>query len=114
MPGVAVTCMATETESGTGLTGHVRGVTVTTLACLGGVAAAVLGGAIVGTGVEAASDTRTLMFVVAAIAGQYPVLKAIGVDIADFGPKDHLYVAFMTFTLWFITFAILLTTGASL
>jgi hypothetical protein len=106
--------MATETESGTGLTGHVRGVTVTTLACLGGVAAAVLGGVVVGTGVEAASDTRALAFVVAAVVGQYPVLKAIGVDVADFGAKDHLYVAFMTVTLWFITFAILLTTGASI
>jgi hypothetical protein len=106
--------MATETEPGTGLTGHVRGVTVTTLACLGGVAAAVLAAVVVGTGAEAASDMRALAFVVAAVAGQYPVLKLIGVDVADFGAKDHLYVAFMTFTLWFITFAILLTTGATL
>jgi len=106
--------MATETETGTGLSGHVRGVTVTTLACLGGVVAAVAAGAIVGTGAEAAADTRVLAFLVAAIAGQYPVLKAIGVDISDFGAKDHLYVAFMTFTLWFIAFTILLTTGAAL
>jgi len=112
MPAVAVSCMATETQ--TGLTGHVRGVTVTTLACLGGVVAAVAAGVVVGTAPEAASDVRALAFLVAAIGGQYPVLKAVGVDIDDFGPKDHLYVAFMTFTLWFITFAILLTTGVSL
>jgi len=106
--------MATETDPGTDLTGHVRGVTVTTLACLGGVAAAVVAGVVVGTSPEAASDTRALAFLVAAIAGQYPLLKAIGVDVSDFGAKDHLYVAFMTFTLWFITFAILLTSGATL
>ncbi|MFB6196068.1 MAG: hypothetical protein ABEI80_07840 [Haloplanus sp.] len=104
--------MATETQ--TGLSGHVRGVTVTTLACLGGVVAAVVAGVVVGTGAAAASDLRALAFLVAAIAGQYPVLKAVGVDVSEFGAKDHLYVAFMTFTLWFITFAILLTTGASL
>jgi hypothetical protein len=106
--------MATETQTETGLSSHVRGVTVTTLACLGGVAAALAAGVVVGTGAEAASDVRALVLAAAAVAGQYPVLKAIGVDVSDFGPKDHLYVAFMTFTLWFITFAILLTTGVSL
>jgi P pilus assembly chaperone PapD len=104
--------MATETQ--TGLSGHVRGVTVTTLACLAGVAASLAAVAVVGTSPEAASDTRSLAFLVAAVAGQYPLLKAVGVDVSDFGAKDHLYVAFMTFTLWFISFAILLTTGATL
>ncbi|AZH26873.1 EMC6-like membrane protein [Haloplanus aerogenes] len=106
--------MATETQTEAGLSGHVRGVTVTTLACLGGVAAAVAASVVVGTGQEAASDPLALIFMVAAVAVQYPVLRLIGVDVADFGAKDHLYVGFMTFTLWFITFAILLTTGASL
>jgi len=104
--------MATETQAG--LSGHIRGVTVTTLACLGGLVAAVVAGVVVGTHPEAAGDTRSLAFLVAAIAGQYPVLKAVGVDISDFGAKDHLYVAFMTFALWFITFAILLTSGVAL
>ncbi|WP_299335178.1 hypothetical protein [Haloplanus sp.] len=103
--------MATETQ--TGLSGHVRGVTVTTLACLAGVGASVAAAVVVGTSPEAASDTRALAFLVAAVVGQYPLLKAIGVDVSDFGAKDHLYVAFMTFTLWFISFAILLTTGAT-
>jgi len=106
--------MATETQTEAGLSDHVRGVTVTTLACLAGVAAALAGGVIVGTGAEAASDVRTLAFVVAAVAGQYPLLKVIGVGVDDFGAKDHLYVAFMTFTLWFVTYTILLTTGVSL
>lgn len=104
--------MATETQAG--LSGHVRGVTVTTLACLAGVAASLAAAAIIGTSPEAASDTRALAFLVVAVTGQYPLLKAVGVDISDFGAKDHLYVAFMTFTLWFISFAILLTTGATI
>jgi hypothetical protein len=104
--------MATETQ--TGLTGHVRGVTVTTLACLAGVVASVAAAVVVGTSPEAASDIRALAFLLAAVVGQYPLLTAVGVDVSDFGAKDHLYVAFMTFTLWFISFAILLTTGATL
>jgi hypothetical protein len=111
MPGTGVKGMATETQSG--LTGHVRGVTVTTLACLAGIAAAVAASAVVGTGSGAANDPRALAALAVAVAVQYPVLRVVGVDVADFGAKDHLYVAFMTFTLWFITFAILLTTGAS-
>ncbi|MFB6108947.1 MAG: hypothetical protein ABEJ82_08945 [Haloplanus sp.] len=104
--------MATETQAG--LTGHVRGVTVTTLACLAGVAAAVVSGVVVGTAPAAATDRRAVAVLVAFVAGQYPVLKVIGVDVGDFGAKDHLYVVFMTFALWFITFTILLTSGASL
>jgi len=114
MPADAETCMATETQTETGLSGHIRGVTVTTLACLGGVTAAFAASVVVGTGQEAAADPFAAVFTVAAVAVQYPVLKAIGVDVSDFGAKDHLYVGFMTFTLWFITYAILLTTGASL
>jgi hypothetical protein len=104
--------MATETQ--TGLTGHVRGVTVTTLACLGGVAAALAAAVIVGTSAAAATNTQAVLPAVAAVAIQYPLLKAIGVDTGEFGAKDHLYIGFMTLTLWFITYAILLTTGASL
>jgi uncharacterized membrane protein len=100
--------MATETQ--TGLSGHLRGVTVTTLACLAGIAAGLA------SDVVAASATdRIAVFVVAAfVAVQYPVLRVLGVDVADFGVKDHLYVTFMTVALWFISYAILLETGASI
>ena len=46
--------MATETEQG--LSGHLRGVTVTTLACLAGVVAALVSGVVFGTTVEAAEN----------------------------------------------------------
>ena len=50
--------MATETQ--TGLSKHLRGVTVTTLACLAGIAAAVASGVVVGTDPAAASDRLTV------------------------------------------------------
>lgn len=106
--------MATETQ--TGLSGHMRGVTVTTLACLAGVAAAVASGALVGLGTvpvsEAATNQQALAVLGAAILAQFPLLKVVG--ITELGAKDYLYVGFMTFTLWFISFGILLTSGASL
>jgi hypothetical protein len=101
------------TESQPGLSKHVRGVTVTTLACLAGVAAAVASGVVVGTDAAAASSQLTVGIVAAFIAVQFPVLRVVGVDVSDFGAKDFLYVGFMTFTLWFITFAIILTAGVT-
>jgi uncharacterized membrane protein len=102
------------TESKTELTGHLRGVTTTTLACLAGVLAAVGSGLVVGTDAAAASDPRGIFVLAAFLVVQFPVLRLLGVDVDTFGVKDYLYVAFMTFALWFITFAILLTSGAEL
>ena len=104
--------MSTETQ--TGLSKHLRGVTVTTLACLAGVAAAVASGVVVGTTPDAATSRLTLGIVAGFVAVQLPVLRVVGVDVSDFGAKDYLYVGFMTFTLWFITFAIMLTAGVTI
>ena len=104
--------MATETQ--TGLSKHMRGVTVTTLACLAGVGAAFVSGSIVGITAEAATNVRSAFALAAFVVVQFPVLRVFGVDVADFGPKDYLYIAFMTFTLWFITYGIMLTAGVTL
>ena len=104
--------MATETTRG--LSDHVRGVTVTTLACLSGVVAALVSASVVGTTPDAATQELSLAIVVAAMLVQYPILYVLGVDISEFGIKDNLYVTFMTFTLWFLTYAVALTTGLSL
>lgn len=101
--------MATETQ--TELSGHLRGVTVTTLACLAGIAAAVLSGVLVGTTVEAATNQLAVGILGAFVLAQFPVLRAIGVDVSGFGAKDYLYVGFMTFALWFVSWGILLTTA---
>ncbi|WP_299235537.1 hypothetical protein [Natronomonas sp.] len=104
--------MATDTADRR--TAHIRGVTVTAIACLAGVAAAVVSSA-----VAAGADDLIGVYVLSgAIIVQFPlhrVAEAAGVDLDtdDFGAKDYLYVAFMTFSLWFVCWAILLTTGAS-
>jgi drug/metabolite transporter (DMT)-like permease len=93
---------------------HVRGVTVTAIACLFGVVAAIVSAAIA----DGASDTLAIYVLAGAVIVQFPLLSlleraGIQLDVEDFGVKDYLYVAFMTFALWFVCWAILLTTGAS-
>ena len=38
----------------------------------------------------------------------------MGIDTGDLSAKDYLYIVFMTFSLWYVTWAILLTTGTTL
>ena len=105
--------MATETVEG--LSGHERGITVTTLACIAGIVAAlgsffitgVAGGAV--EPAAAATDSQALYLVLGAILVQFPILHVVGVKFGDMSAKDYLYVAFLTFALWFISFGIMLT-----
>ncbi len=97
------------TEEATGLSGHMRGVTVTTLACLAGVVAALVSASLFGVTPEAAESREPFLVVAGALFVQYPILKVIGVEIAEFGLKDNLYVGFMTFTFWFISYGIILS-----
>ena len=96
--------MATDTEEG-GVSPHIRGVTVTTLATLAGIGAGTVS-AMVTTN---PNDQLGLSILLVSILLQYPILYAFGIDPRDFGVKDNLYVAFMTFVLWFITWGIFLT-----
>ena len=96
-------------------TAHIRGVTVTAIACLAGVVAALVSGVVA----DGAGDTLGVYILASAIIVQFPLFKLVemaGVDLDtdDFGAKDYLYIAFMTFSLWFVCWAILLTTGASI
>lgn len=97
------------TESVEQRSAHIRGVTVTALASLSGVAAGVLSSAIA----EAANDPTALFVLAGFVLLQFPVLKVSGV-VEEFSTKDQLFIAFMTFCLWFVTWGILLTTGASI
>jgi hypothetical protein len=102
------------TESADRRVAHVRGVTVTALACLSGVVAAVVSASVA----SGASDTLGLYLLAAAVVVQFPLhrvleMAGIDLDVEDFGAKDYLYVAFMTFSLWFVCWTVLLTTGAS-
>jgi hypothetical protein len=99
------------TESADRLTPHLRGLTVTTLASVMGVAAALLSAALTAGAADPASDPLGVYALAGAILVQFPLLRLVGVDVADFGAKDYLFVGFMTFSLWFVCWAILLTTG---
>ncbi|TKX80569.1 hypothetical protein [Halorubrum sp. SD626R] len=95
-----------------GISGHARGVVVTTICCLAGIAAGVVSAAYVGTTVAAAQSTTVVLVLGAFVLAQFPLYKVIGVG--DFGVKDNLYVAFLTFTLWFISYTVLATSGVQL
>jgi len=106
--------MATETADER--RAHIRGVTVTTLASVAGIAAGIVSQVITAgadPGVAASSNTA-LYVLVAAILAQLPILQVLGIDVEDFSPKDYLYVAFMTFSLWFVSWGVLLTTRTTL
>jgi uncharacterized membrane protein len=89
---------------------HIRGLTVTSIATLAGVA-----GAVVTTAIAAgATDTIGVAVLGAFVLAQFPLLSVMGIDTGDLSAKDYLYIVFMTFSLWYVTWAILLTTGTTL
>jgi len=94
---------------------HVRGVTVTFIACFAGVVAAVVANSVA----SSATDPLGAYVFAGAVVVQFPLHRAleaagIDLDVEDFGAKDYLYVAFMTFALWFVCWTILLTAGTTL
>jgi hypothetical protein len=93
---------------------HVRSITVTTLAALGGVAAAVVSGVLTASlpATDAATANEALLALAVFVSIQFPLLRLLGIDVQDFGAKDILYIVFMTFSLWFVVWGILLTSGA--
>lgn len=99
--------MATETVDRR--TGHYRSVTVTTLACLAGIAAAAISEFVVGAGPK---DNVALYVLLGAILVQIPFYRVTGFMDEDTSIKDYLFVAFMTFSLWFVTWTLLLTASA--
>jgi hypothetical protein len=96
------------TDMAEGMSSHMRGLTVTTLTAVAGIGAAFVSNA-VATG---PGDTTAVIVVGVAVAAQLLVLRAAGIDQDDLSGKDIAYVAFMTFALWFVSWGILLTTGA--
>jgi hypothetical protein len=96
------------TDTGEGFSPHLRGVTVTAIATVTGILAGVAAAAMA-TG---PSDTIGITILLVGILLEFPVFYALGLDVGDFSTKDKFYVAFMTFTMWFIAWGILLTAGA--
>ncbi len=103
------------TEAASAKADHLRAVTITSGAALAGALAAILSGVITAdlSPSEAAGNINALSILLLAILVQLPLYRVIGYD--EFGGgKDVLYVVFMTFSLWFITYGIILTTGVEI
>ena len=99
--------MATETADTRA--DHLRSLTVSSVTSLSGIAAGLVSQAVA----SGATDTAGLYPLAGVILLQLPLLRLLGVDVEDFSMKDNVYIAFMTFALWFVTWAILLTTQTS-
>jgi len=99
--------MSMATDTADGMSSHMRGLTVTTIAAVAAIGAAFVSNTVA----SGATDIVGVLAVAAAVAVQFPVFKLVGIDIDDFSTKDYLYVAFMTFALWFVSWGILLTAG---
>ena len=95
---------------------HIRSISVTAFACLAGVGVAI-GSAILTAGEapnDAAADPLTYLLVFGVIVAQLVLLPALGIyDEDEFGIKHYLFITLMTFSFWFITWGIILSTGAS-
>ena len=103
---------------------HVRSIGVTAFAALLGVGAGLASAYVTGDVVPfasaaavsqeqieaAATDSRALILVLTAILVQIPLLTKTGLYTdEEFGPKHYLFITFMTFSLWFVVWGILLT-----
>ncbi|MFB6162390.1 MAG: hypothetical protein ABEJ86_02985 [Halococcoides sp.] len=97
--------MSSEDAEANDVEAHVRGVSVTTVATLSGLAGGV-GADLVASGPK---DPTGIAVLGAAIVVQVPILRAMGYQVETFDTKDYLYVGFMTFALWFLSWSILLT-----
>ena len=92
---------------------HIRSIGVTAVACLAGVGAAFASDALTAgeTADAAATDPLTYLLVFGLIGIQLLVLPAIGIyDDEEFGIKHYLFITLMTFSFWFITWGVMLTT----
>jgi hypothetical protein len=88
---------------------HVRAVTVTALCSLAGIAAGIASSAFAAS----AGDPIALAILAAFVLVQFPLLSATGI-VEEFSTKDKLFIGFMSFCLWFVTWGILLTTGVTI
>jgi hypothetical protein len=103
--------MATDTDAGVGSLGerapHLRSILVTGLASLAGVVAGVVSDVVA----AGPTDTLALAMCFGFAFASLGAMRIVGVDVGEFGVKDNVYVFFMTFAFWFVTWGILLTSA---
>lgn len=104
------------TESISDRVEHIRSIGVTAVSALAGVGAALASAAVTADAEAevAAGDQLALYIVLGAILIQYAVIQVAGIYGDDeFGVKHYLFIAFMTFAMWFVTWGIMLTSEAA-
>jgi hypothetical protein len=99
---------AVDTDDESEFSDYERSAIVTVGATLSGIIAAIA----TSLYVSDPQNNTALLLVAAAIFLQLPIYRLIGLDVDDFGIKGNLYISLMTFILWFLTWGIILTTGA--
>lgn len=92
---------------------HLRSIGVTSSCALLGVAAALVSYTQVGASAAAAGDSLALSIVLGAILIETAAVKLSGIYGEDeLGMKHYLFISFMIFSFWFVTWGILLTETA--
>lgn len=87
-----------------------RSIVVVTTATVAGVIAGIISSVVLGTTPTAAQNPFGVGIVVALVLVQIPFLHALGVNTDDFGLKDRAYIAFLNFSVWFISYGTILMT----
>ncbi|AGB14968.1 hypothetical protein Halru_0324 [Halovivax ruber XH-70] len=89
---------------------HLRSIGVTSSSALLGVAAGLLSYMQVGATEAAATNNTALAFVLGAIVLETVVVQLSGIyDDDELGFKLYLFITFLVFSFWFVTWGILLT-----
>ena len=96
------------TQTGDELDSHMQSLIVIAATTLGGIGAGVATDAVA----VGYSDQSGLLLFGAALGVELVVMQLAGVDVRGFSTKDQLYVLFMTFSMWYVAWTILLSTGA--
>jgi hypothetical protein len=96
------------TETGDELDSRIQSLVVIAVTTLGGIGAGVATNAVA----AGPSDQSGLLMFGAALGVELLVMQLAGVDVRGFSTKDQLYVLFMTFSMWYVAWTILLSTGA--
>jgi len=91
---------------------HVQRITRTTVACVAGLLSGVLSFLLAGSpnaaGIQPGVSTGILLLA-AGIAVQRYVFPLLGADTPSLTTKDWFFQGFMTFSLWFISWTVLLS-----
>ncbi len=85
---------------------HIQSLIVIAVTTLGGIVA----GFVTPEVATSATDQAAFAVVGVALLLELGIMQVLGIEVREFSTKDQLYVLFMTFSMWYVAWAILLTT----